>query len=1170
MFINTPAIQNPLKSKFPPLLPPSPLGHHLSPLGQNLEIGDFLLLLFQYNLFNCSDYSKIAAYELKFHNLINTNTTEFFGENSDDKFDLELNLDSLEQATDNLFVTTKNISIKKSLGLQTPIAQESDLIASDLISEFLLKKRIARQTLSLRGTKNSTDLTEVIPLDVFPQKTSSVVQTQLNPNQEPASIQKLIQNKTQTIPDYSEAIESLETSVATSNIAFADSIGVQSLELENLKSAPIQQVCTSAQVESTNHLHAISPLQLETQVTLSTRPQAESVVQLQEDLLQLNNPSDQSINQVIIPLQTTPIESKPVQLQLETQTSLPLQKSIESPSGETTFTPIDINLVGIEPQLQTKVNDTQISQHELKNGENVAQNSSTSSSEFSSHTSLAFNEETPKSASFGRAARIPQSNSAQDAASRHPDEYVDNIPYSTLDQEPAIYNSENLFTELPPQQEELIEQSRMELNHANVFTFDVLSQISNSVPLQLQATPTTPETTESASLENSITLTDNKSVVVESTTPETTESISTENSTALTDNKSVAVEPQSEIQTVISIPQQIESVFEESVFSTTNTQSVAISPHSEDLANLSTQSQVEFVCEENTSNQTHVLLVSSDIGMILPQPQQNTPGEPASEADSLAIASQALSSSLLFEHVTLSAKDTHNEFTSEQMITPRAIAPQFDTEKTLTTQEASASVSVQEDSVTPTDINYARTQSLPSTQAIPKLPTLTTSVPIEETADSFSTSTTIAENTELVSLETATTQPNISTVFQSQSTVILTKRENLNLPFPKLLSQPLPLVKDSDLQLSELVAEFANQLPLSEKIKKLSESLIRDIPTNQIIDNIFETSDSCTELFSNVSASINANIPSLAPLFFNRHSLSNKNVNSLLATNFNFDYEKEFININIISDESLLKNKDINNYSSPDNWSSVAELLGKASNYSIENLPYFNSLVINQPLHTINTLSKSHADIKQKPANSDRPKSNQNTLLNLPYKLSKKIPESWSNITDLLGDKPYSSININKLSEDESALLVENLNTEYSLMELSTPFIETSSESTSIENSFTLQSADNHIADFSIIDEEELEILAYKVYIILRPRLEMNHQRQFLPSTNTHKLWNQEFLNNYHLNSTRDAIKMKYIITDELNEALFLDTKLSMLTQEVYFLIKHLIETHITINNYLY
>lgn len=1117
MFINTPAIQNPLKPKFSPLLPPSPLGHHLSPLGQNLAIGDFLLSLFRYNLFNFFDYSEIEPSKLDFYSLINTNTTKIFVKKSDDKVDLELNLDSLEQVTNSLFVTTKSTSIKKSLGLQTPIAQESDLIASDLISEFLLKKRTVRQTLSLRVKRNSKDLTEVIPLYVFPKKTSNVVQTQLNPNQEPASIQKSIPNKTQTTPDFSEAIENRKTSVATSSIAIADSIHVQSPELNTSEFAPFLQAGTSAQVDSTNDLHLIFPSQPDTQTTLPTHSPIESLVQLQEDLFPLDNSSDESNNQLSTPLQSNFIESKPGQLQLDTQTSLLLQKSVESSSGETTFTSIEVNLCGIELQLQIEANDTQISQDRLQREENITRNSDATSSEVTSHAKLLPSEAIPKPTSLDHTTRTPQSNLAQDTASQHPEEYIDNISDFALNEKPVIGNSNNPLEELPLQQGEVVKQNSVASNYVAITALDVPNQFSHSVPLELQVTPTTPETTELIVFEDK--------------------------------------EPQSEIPTARIAPQIIEPVFEESAFNASNTQSVVISAQPENLANVSTQLSAEFVSQENTSQQTYFSLVSSDIGITQPQLQQDT-SESVSEAESLAIASETSSFHIPSEQVPISAKEARFELPTEQTITPDVIATKCNTDTTFTSQEAIASVSVQEDSVTSIDSNYARTQPFSSIQATPNLSSFAVPVPIAEIADSPSTLIINTENRESVAKNTNTSQ--------GQSTVNFTQGKNLNLPLSKLLNQNLPLVKHSDLHLSELITEFAEQLPSLNNNNT-------NISTDKNFENIFVISSYDPAIGNNISISYYPTIPSVVSSFLNSNLSYNNIINNSLLSYINFSLllEEELNSTGDIIDTSLLTDNSIAEIISLEEWSDVAELFNQVSNKSSNNIPYINSLIIKQPIPITNILSKSHANIKKESVNNKQLTREQNSPQSACYNNYKNVPDSWSSITDLLGNNQSSSANTKKNYEDKPVITPKDLNEEYPLIELSNPLVYTSPESTSIENSFTLQSPDNHTTDSTTINEQELEILAYHVYIILRNKLENNHQRQILPNHSIHSLWHQNFFNNYQLNFTRDVTKMENSITEKFHEFIFLDNKLFMLSQEVYFLIRHFIETHINYSNYL-
>jgi hypothetical protein len=176
----------------------------------------------------------------------------------------------------------------------------------------------------------------------------------------------------------------------------------------------------------------------------------------------------------------------------------------------------------------------------------------------------------------------------------------------------------------------------------------------------------------------------------------------------------------------------------------------------------------------------------------------------------------------------------------------------------------------------------------------------------------------------------------------------------------------------------------------------------------------------------------------------------------------------------------------------PDSWSNIAELLGQTNNNYPENIANIKPLGLSKPLNTTNNLiSPSFSD-----SNGEQSFSSAATEDETPP--SQNIPNSWSSISELLGENPTSK------KQDEFAplflLAPETTSPSYSL---SSP-ISTDSSAAEISESSTSPASEeisqqpttNTARQDSKIEEEQLEMLAQKVYTLLRQRLEIDLERQ--------------------------------------------------------------------------
>ncbi|HAZ50099.1 MAG TPA: hypothetical protein DCZ55_38020, partial [Cyanobacteria bacterium UBA11371] len=243
----------------------------------------------------------------------------------------------------------------------------------------------------------------------------------------------------------------------------------------------------------------------------------------------------------------------------------------------------------------------------------------------------------------------------------------------------------------------------------------------------------------------------------------------------------------------------------------------------------------------------------------------------------------------------------------------------------------------------------------------------------------------------------------------------------------------------------------------------------------------------------------------------------------------------------------------------PDAWSNISELLGETHNNSPENIADIKPLGLSKPLTNANNLiSPSFSNFNGEQSFSSAATENEASP-------SQDIPNSWSSISELLGENRTSK------KEDEFAPLSlvapETSSPSYSL---SSPIISDSSAG-EISHSFTSPASEeisqqpraNTAEKGSKIEDEQLEMLAQKVYTLLRQRLEIDLERQGKGSVGS-PIWLSNITTACGTsNKVKSAPKKSnpgQKTADNPGEVSPADDKLQKLTREVYHQIRQRLE----------
>ncbi len=363
--------------------------------------------------------------------------------------------------------------------------------------------------------------------------------------------------------------------------------------------------------------------------------------------------------------------------------------------------------------------------------------------------------------------------------------------------------------------------------------------------------------------------------------------------------------------------------------------------------------------------------------------------------------------------------------------------------------------------------------------------------------------------------------------------------ENLtNKPDKSNYSQLSPLIKQSDLQLSKFVNDFSN--------------LSATYPQNHL--QAFTQSSQQNELYNfenprflqqspEISSRISNNTPESK---FNQNQNQNQNLNpntinldKSINTNDEGDLSvnNDFSNNETSNnDTNLIHTKSENNYSKanndviPDSWSNISELIENTSPDKLQQSP------------NISEINNQHYDDTQftNASSPNQVNSHNNQYISQPKAADSQLNESetnhisnhqindtWSNVSELIAKNYQQPSEILKKTTDELTSLYSNINQE---------------ELTSSHN-ITSQSENSPDTKHKSINDEELNILAYQIYTIIRQKLEVDRE-----CLGRELFGYSEWSNIIPLNLSIGSYH-------KINQVDFLQPKMNMLAIEVYKLI---------------
>ena len=301
------------------------------------------------------------------------------------------------------------------------------------------------------------------------------------------------------------------------------------------------------------------------------------------------------------------------------------------------------------------------------------------------------------------------------------------------------------------------------------------------------------------------------------------------------------------------------------------------------------------------------------------------------------------------------------------------------------------------------------------------------------------------------------------------------------------LSKLSPLVKASDLQLTKFINESAN----------LSTGHCQNY-------ELYEENNPLPQK----AAENESNQQSTNP---------NKKVDSSLKTDN--------------TDSNLIQNTDNNiiksNNDIPDSWSDISELISNTSPVNSDNNSQLHNL-----LETTSEASNLDENIsKDLDLNQYTDSSKQNDVQinrqEINHTSNQDITNNWSNISELIGESFATPSTIPEITSDEFISPASNQNKEKVI----------SSEKPTSQSQKSSDTKSNEIND------EDLEILAYQIYTVIRQKLEIDRECQ-----GRNLLGYPEWLNIIPLNLSMGSY-------DKNNQVDFLDEKTNELAQEIYKLI---------------
>ena len=401
---------------------------------------------------------------------------------------------------------------------------------------------------------------------------------------------------------------------------------------------------------------------------------------------------------------------------------------------------------------------------------------------------------------------------------------------------------------------------------------------------------------------------------------------------------------------------------------------------------------------------------------------------------------------------------------------------------------------------------------------------------IQKSTSSQRTPSNHAEDGSFQAISHSKTSSDIPQTIQKNTENLPDKPEKSNY------SKLSPLIQESDLQLSRFVTDFSN-LSATYSQNNL-QAFTQSSQQNELYD--FENArflQQSPDKSSQISSQISNNTPESK---FNQNQNQNttdleKSINTSdegdLSLNNDFSNNDTSNNdTNLIHTKSENDRSQANNDVIPDSWSNISELIENTSPdklqqshniYEINNQHYYDNQINNASSPNEVDLYNNQYISQPKAADLQLNKSETNQTSN------HQIDNTWSNVSELLGQNHQQPFEILKKTTDELTSLYSNVNQE---------------ELTSSHN-ITSQSENSPDTKHKEIDDEELNILAYQIYSIIRQKLEVDRE-----CLGRNLFGYPEWSNIIPLNLSIGSYH-------KINQVDFLEPKMNLLAIEVYKLI---------------
>ncbi|MEL7241896.1 MAG: hypothetical protein AAGM40_06055 [Cyanobacteria bacterium J06573_2] len=362
----------------------------------------------------------------------------------------------------------------------------------------------------------------------------------------------------------------------------------------------------------------------------------------------------------------------------------------------------------------------------------------------------------------------------------------------------------------------------------------------------------------------------------------------------------------------------------------------------------------------------------------------------------------------------------------------------------------------------------------------------------------------IKENTQK-SLSSQTIQANLQKSNSPEKTQI---DENIDLPTS---------IKQTQLQKTQNVQTDSNHLS--------AKSNYSHLPPLSKISPLVKASDLQLTRFVNESANLANRNSDNEELYEENHLSSQQaaeNQSNEKSINTNRKIDLSLKTENIENNQITTSNDDI-----PDSWSDISELLSNTSpaNSDINSQSHNLSTTTNQAGNLNENLSND-PDVNQYIDSSNK-KDLQINRQEINNTSNQDIINSWSNISELIGESFATPSTIPQSTSDEFISPPSNQNNKEII----------SSEKPTTQSQKPTDTKSNEIND------EDLEILAYQIYRVIRQKLEIDRECQ-----GRNLFGYPEWLNIIPLNLSIGNY-------EKINQVDFIDENTNLLAQEIYKLI---------------